>query len=79
MSFRIAGGKLIFLDIYQDGYMVQGICSQGDLDAFGGTTKKQFKDFWHRLQRGDFICWFMNLPSCLSLISSSPVWQPSRN
>ncbi|TVY42447.1 Lysine--tRNA ligase [Lachnellula subtilissima] len=55
MSFRIAGGKLIFLDIYQDGYMVQGICNQGDLDAFSGITKRAFKEFWHKLQRGDFI------------------------
>ena len=69
MSFRIAGGKLIFLDIYQDGYMVQGICSQGDLDAFGGTTKKQFKDFWHKLQRGDFICWSSIFPLSLANIS----------
>ncbi|TVY49833.1 Lysine--tRNA ligase, partial [Lachnellula occidentalis] len=55
MSFRIAGGKLIFLDIYQDGYMVQGICNQADLDAFSGISTRAFKDCWQKLQRGDFI------------------------
>lgn len=57
MSFRMAGSKLIFLDIYQDGHMVQGICNQNDLDAFNGVTMKVFRNFWHKLQRGDFICW----------------------
>ncbi|TVY13853.1 Lysine--tRNA ligase, partial [Lachnellula arida] len=55
MSFRMAGSKLIFLDIYQDGHMVQGICNQNDLDAFNGITMKGFRNFWHNLQRGDFI------------------------
>lgn len=79
MSFRIAGGKLIFLDIYQDGYMVQGICNQADLDAFSGISKRAFKDFWHKLQRGDFICWYLKSLPFLSLISLSHVWPPSRN
>jgi len=58
MSFRSAGGKLVFLDIVQDGHLVQGIANQGHLDAFGNVSKTQFKAFAQRLQRGDFICLF---------------------
>lgn len=63
MSFRIAGGKLIFLDIYQDGHMVQGVCNLSDLEAFSGTTKRQFTEFWGKLQRGDVIGSFFNTNS----------------
>lgn len=56
MNFRVAGGKLVFLDVVQDGHMVQGICNQGLLDTFAGVTKSQFKNFLQKIQRGDFIC-----------------------
>lgn len=80
MAFRTAGSGLIFLDIFQDGYMVQGICNQDKIDAFGWITKKLFKDFCHKLQRGDFICWFSSpVFSCFPLIYPSHVWPSTRN
>jgi hypothetical protein len=81
MSFRIAGGKLVFLDIVQDGHLVQGIANQGHLDAFGsGVTKVQFKNFHQKLQRGDFICMFLRACSLfVMLIDHSAPWHTYSN
>jgi hypothetical protein len=69
MSFRIAGGKLVFLDIMQDGHLVQGIANQSHLDAFGsGVTRAQFKTFLQNLQRGDFICLFLRARSLFVML-----------
>ncbi|KKZ65909.1 lysyl-tRNA synthetase [[Emmonsia] crescens] len=51
-SARIAGSKLIFLDLVQNGRKVQVLCNQRHLDAMGVTPEK-FKQFYHLLRRGD--------------------------
>jgi lysyl-tRNA synthetase class 2 len=53
-SSRIAGSKLIFLDIVQDGTRVQALCNFGPLEA-EGLTKQQFKAFYHLVRRGDIV------------------------
>ncbi|KAL2383030.1 hypothetical protein RJZ90_002915 [Blastomyces dermatitidis] len=51
-STRIAGSKLIFLDLVQNGRKVQILCNQRHLDGTGVTPEK-FKQFYHLLRRGD--------------------------
>ncbi|EER43374.1 lysyl-tRNA synthetase [Histoplasma capsulatum H143] len=51
-SARIAGSKLIFLDLVQNGRKVQVLCNQRHLDGMGVTPEK-FKQFYHLLRRGD--------------------------
>ncbi|KAL4869156.1 hypothetical protein BDV12DRAFT_168367 [Aspergillus spectabilis] len=47
---RLAGSKLIFFDIVQDGHKVQVKCNLRELD---GVTPKTFKKFYRLLGRGD--------------------------
>ena len=54
-SSRIAGSKLAFLDVLQDGYKVQGICNLGRLKAHG-VAADSFKEFCNLARRGDIIC-----------------------
>jgi len=54
-SSRIAGSRLVFLDVVQDGFKVQGLCNSGRLET-SGTSPEQFRDFWHVVRRGDIIC-----------------------
>ncbi|KAK2787039.1 hypothetical protein FQN53_005739 [Emmonsiellopsis sp. PD_33] len=51
-SQRIAGSKLMFLDLVQNGRKVQVLCNQRHFDALGVTPEK-FKAFYHLLRRGD--------------------------
>ncbi|KAI9817113.1 MAG: hypothetical protein M1827_001225 [Pycnora praestabilis] len=51
---RIAGSKLVFFDLVQDGQRVQGICNLGRLKQTG-VTAEQFKQFYHVLRRGDIF------------------------
>ncbi|OAX81920.1 lysine-tRNA ligase [Emergomyces africanus] len=51
-SARIAGSKLIFLDLVQNGRKLQVLCNQRHLDSMGVTPEK-FKQFYHLLRRGD--------------------------
>ncbi|KAL3463370.1 hypothetical protein BJX64DRAFT_257134 [Aspergillus heterothallicus] len=49
-TYRLAGGKLIFLDIVQDGQKLQIMCN---LRLFDGITPADFKKFYRLLRRGD--------------------------
>ncbi|KAJ9299117.1 hypothetical protein DTO271G3_3359 [Paecilomyces variotii] len=49
-TYRLAGSKLIFFDIIQDGHKVQVMCNQRRLD---GVSPEQFKGFYRLLRRGD--------------------------
>ena len=51
-SFRIAGSRLVFLDLVQDGHRVQGICNLRKLSECG-VSPEEFKRFYHLLKRGD--------------------------
>lgn len=55
-SLRVAGRKLVFLDILQDGHIMQIICKASTLDAFAGTSAQAFQRFYHLVRRGDIIC-----------------------
>ncbi|KAL2821390.1 hypothetical protein BDW59DRAFT_150239 [Aspergillus cavernicola] len=49
-TYRLAGNKLIFFDIHQDGHKVQIMCN---LRQLGGVTSDAFKKFYRLLRRGD--------------------------
>lgn len=53
-SSRIAGSKLVFLDVVQDGNRVQGMLNFGKLEA-AGISKEDFKKFYHVARRGDIV------------------------
>lgn len=53
-SFRIAGSKLVFVDIVQDGRRLQAVCELSKLSA-RGVTLEQFNNFCKALNRGDII------------------------
>ncbi|OJJ39665.1 hypothetical protein ASPWEDRAFT_37482 [Aspergillus wentii DTO 134E9] len=49
-TYRLAGSKLIFFDIVQDGHKVQVMCNQRRLD---GVSPQDFKKLYRLLRRGD--------------------------
>ncbi|PKX89514.1 putative lysyl-tRNA synthetase [Aspergillus novofumigatus IBT 16806] len=49
-AYRLAGSKLIFFDIFQDGHKVQVMCNIRKLD---GVAPDAFKRFYRLLRRGD--------------------------
>lgn len=53
-SSRIAGSKLVFLDVVQDGSRVQGLLNLGRLQAHN-VQADQFKEFYHLARRGDIV------------------------
>ena len=53
-SSRIAGSKLVFLDVVQDGNRAQGMLNFGKLEA-AGISKDEFKKFYHIARRGDIV------------------------
>lgn len=53
-SFRIAGSKLVFLDLLQDENRVQGLCNLSKLAATG-VSSEGFRAFYHQLRRGDIF------------------------
>jgi hypothetical protein len=57
MSIRLAGSKLVFIDVHQDGQRVQGLCNLRNL-AESGTSLEAFKQFRRTLQRGDILSGF---------------------
>ncbi|KAJ5477508.1 Lysine--tRNA ligase [Penicillium diatomitis] len=49
-TYRLAGSKLIFFDIVQDGHKVQVMCNKRQLANVDGS---EFKKFYRLLRRGD--------------------------
>jgi lysyl-tRNA synthetase class 2 len=54
-TYRLAGSKLIFFDLVQDGHKVQIMCNQRRLD---GVPPETFKKLYRLLRRGDAFCMF---------------------
>lgn len=54
-TYRLAGSKLLFFDLVQDGYKIQIMCNQRRLD---GVSPEEFKGLYRRLRRGDAFCMF---------------------
>ncbi|KAF4624409.1 hypothetical protein G7Y89_g13763 [Cudoniella acicularis] len=54
-SVRLASSKLAFVDIIEDGFVVQGVLSLKDIEGFSGTTSRQFNKFCKTVRRGDII------------------------
>lgn len=54
-TYRLAGSKLIFFDIVQDGHKIQIMCNQRRL---GEVTPGEFKAFYRLLRRGDAFCMY---------------------
>lgn len=50
-AFRIAGPKLVFLDIVQDNHKVQGVCDFSELGQ--SVSIDDFSSFYHMLRKGD--------------------------
>ena len=59
-SSRIAGSKLAFMDVVQDGCKVQVMCDFERLVPTG-IQAHDFKDFCQLARRGDIICKLMHL------------------
>ncbi|KAI9837082.1 MAG: hypothetical protein M1819_000731 [Sarea resinae] len=53
-SSRIAGSKLVFFDLVQDGNRVQGVCDLKKLQS-SGASEEDFKQFYRLLRRGDIF------------------------
>jgi len=51
---RVAGSKLVFFDLLQDGHCVQALCNFRVL-AEAGVTPSGFKRFYRSLSRGDIL------------------------
>ena len=56
-SIRIAGSKLVFLDIIQERHLVQSLCNFRILSETGVTTD-EFKRFYQTVRRGDVLSEF---------------------
>ncbi|OBT52943.1 lysyl-tRNA synthetase [Pseudogymnoascus sp. 24MN13] len=54
-SSRIAGTKLAFLDVVQDGNRVQGLVNLRRLQNEDDVQAEQFKEFYHLARRGDIV------------------------
>ena len=51
-SIRISGSNLAFIDFTQDGYDVQAVCVQKNIEA-SGSSGVQFRDLLRQIRRGD--------------------------
>jgi hypothetical protein len=54
LSVRISGKKLVFMDIIQDGQILQAICNLGKVGL--SENPEPFRAFSHLVRRGDIIC-----------------------
>jgi lysyl-tRNA synthetase class 2 len=56
-SCRIAGSKLVFIDIVQDTHSIQGVCQFGKLDNSSqpDLALEDFRALFRLLRRGDVI------------------------
>ncbi len=50
-TFRVAGSKLLFLDLSQQGRRVQGVCNFGKMESH--VDLQNLKELTRSLQRGD--------------------------
>ena len=62
MAHRVAGKGLMFLDIWQDGQRVQGVCNNSVLGTSAGSEAHTFREFYHLVRRGDIVS-ICGLPS----------------
>ena len=53
-SVRVAGSKLVFFDLLQEGHRVQGLCNFRLLSE-ASVTPRRFRKFYQTLRRGDII------------------------
>ena len=44
----------MFIDIIEEGHRVQGVCNFRLIQG-GGLTSETFRDFFHKLRRGDIV------------------------
>jgi lysyl-tRNA synthetase class 2 len=61
-SSRIAGTKLAFLDVVQDGNRVQGLVNLRRLQTEDDVQAEQFKEFYHLARRGDIVGMLLENP-----------------
>ena len=55
-TLRVAGKKLFFADIEQEGHSLQIVCQSPEITAFTGLSAIEFQRFYHLLRRGDIVC-----------------------
>lgn len=55
-GFRVAGSKLVFLDLVQDGVTVQVVLEKKTVTAVDGDDTGLFREFYRLIRRGDIIC-----------------------
>lgn len=51
-AFRIAGSKLVFIDIAQEGHSVQGVCDFGRIQK-NNPDPEGFNKFVRSMRKGD--------------------------
>ncbi|KUJ24569.1 lysyl-tRNA synthetase [Mollisia scopiformis] len=54
-GFRVAGSKLVFLDLVQDGVSTQVLLEKKSLNPVHDVDPKAFKNFYHLIRRGDIV------------------------
>lgn len=69
-TYRLAGSKLIFFDLVQDGHKIQVMCNQRRLDE---VSPGEFKKFYRLLRRGDAFCTYSFPDPCRHLLNVSAV------
>jgi hypothetical protein len=64
------------MDIAQDEWVTQVVCNFGRINALGGERKSAFREFYHLVRRGDYICMaFMSTLNGVLLINCSCLWE----
>ena len=65
------------MDIAQDEWTTQVVCNIKKIDALGGEPTTAFRDFYHLIQRGDYICMTFIYPlNDVLLTNFSCLWEP---
>lgn len=55
-GFRVAGPKLAFLDLVQDGLSTQIVVELNSLISITDVDYNAMKEFTHLIRRGDILC-----------------------
>ena len=53
---RVSGKSLFFMDIEQDGHILQVVCLAGHLSTFAGLNTSDFQRLYRLIRRGDIVC-----------------------
>jgi lysyl-tRNA synthetase class 2 len=71
-GFRVAGSKLVFLDLVQDGVATQVLLEKKSLVGGNEVDSDLFRSFYRLIRRGDVICRYIDpiMEKCLLITCS---------